>query len=254
MFSQNFQQQEVVPRHRAQETIPAISPPKPKAKKKSLSPPPQAAHTNDGTATESEHEPELEPELSPPPRRRRTPTASPPPKPTVPDTPPKEPLKKPKKGLGVIGGKKKIPEPEPQSERAPSPPPKQPSIQAEDHAPTIPSPAKTKKPTRLGMIGGKAKTKAAPPTEILPVQQESLTLAPSPDRKPRGQSPAPMQSVTDRVSPKRASREPSLPVKAPSAAPAPEETEAQRAGRKREELKRQLEAKSKAPAKKKRRF
>ncbi|KAJ5389928.1 uncharacterized protein N7496_000996 [Penicillium cataractarum] len=249
-----FEQQEVVPRHRAQDTKPAISPPKPKAKKKSLSPSPQTAHTNDGTATESEHE--LEPELLPPPRRRRTPTptASPPPKPTVPDTPPKEPIKKPKKGLGVIGGKKKIPEPEPQPERVPSPPPKEPSMQPEDHAPAIASPPKTKKPTRLGMIGGKTKTKAAPPTETHPAQQESPALVPSPERKPRGQSPAPMQPVTDSVSPEMESREPSLPVKAPSAAPAPEETEAQRADRKREELKRQLEAKSKVPAKKKRRF
>ncbi|CEJ55828.1 hypothetical protein PMG11_02059 [Penicillium brasilianum] len=249
-----FEQQEVIPRQRVQETESAIPPPKQEAKKKSLSPPPQPAHTNDGTATESEHEPELEPELSPPTRRRRTPAASPPLEPTAPDMPSKEPPSKPKKGLGVIGGKKKAAEPEPQPESAPSPPPKQPSIHSEDHTSTIASPAKTKKSTRLGMIGGKAKTKAATPTKTPPVQEESPAVGPSPERKTRGSSPAPMQPATDRVPPKRESREPSLPVQAPSAAPAPEETEAQRADRKREELKRQLEAKSKAPAKKKRRF
>lgn len=244
-----FQQQEVVPRQRAQETKPAISPSKPKPKRKIPSPPPQTGHTNEASATESEHEPEPEPELSPPPRRKHTPTPPPSAAPAVPDTPPKEPPKKPKKGLGVIGGKKKIPEPEPEPERAPSPPPVPTPVQTEDHAPATAPAAKAKKPPRLGMIGGKAKTKAVPP----PVQQEE-PMPSSLNRKTRGQSPAHKQLATDRVSPKRESLEPSLPAKAPSIAPAAEETEAQRADRKREELKRQLEAKSKAPAKKKRRF
>lgn len=43
-------------------------------------------------------------------------------------------------------------------------------------------------------------------------------------------------------------------MKETPAEPEREETEEQRADRKREELKRQLEAKSKAPVKKKRRF
>ncbi|GLI73643.1 hypothetical protein PoHVEF18_001863 [Penicillium ochrochloron] len=244
-----FQQQEVIPRHRAQETKPAISPHKSKPKKKTPSPPPQAAHPNEASATESENEPEPEPELSPPPptRRRRTPTPPPFAAPAVQEASLKNIPKKPKKGLGMIGGKKKIPEPQP--ERAPSPPPEPTPAQTEDHVPSTAQAAKAKKPTRLGMIGGKGKTKAASPPETLPVQQEAPPYLP--DRKTRGQSPAPEHG---RVSPKRESPEPSLPAKAPRTVPAVEETEAQRADRKREELKRQLEAKSKAPAKKKRRF
>jgi hypothetical protein len=244
-----FQQQEVIPRHRAQETKPAISPHKSKPKKKTPSPPPQAAHPNEASANESENEPEPEPELSPPPptRRRRTPTPPPFAAPAVQEASLKYIPKKPKKGLGMIGGKKKIPEPQP--ERAPSPPPEPTPAQTEDHVPSTAQAAKAKKPSRLGMIGGKAKTKAASPPETPPVQQEAPPY--SPDRKTRGQSPAPEH---DRVSPKRESPEPSLPAKAQRAVPAIEETEAQRADRKREELKRQLEAKSKAPAKKKRRF
>lgn len=96
------------------------------------------------------------------------------------------------------------------------------------------------------MIGGKAKTKAAPATET-PAPES----APSPEQKPRAGPPAPpTQPITERVSPKRESAELPVPVKTS----APEETEVQRAERRREELKRQLEAKSKVPAKKKRRF
>ncbi|OKO90839.1 hypothetical protein PENSUB_13140 [Penicillium subrubescens] len=243
-----FQQQEVVPRQKPQETQPVISPSKPKARKKTPSPSPKAVHTNEASATESEHEPEPEPELSPPPRRKRTSTPPPSAAPVAQDTPPTEIPNKPKKGLGMIGGKKKIPEPEP--ERAPLPPPEPTRVQIEDHAQSTAPATKAKKPTRLGMIGGKAKTKQAPLPETPSVQQEE-PLPSSPNQKTREKPPAPKH---DRVSPKRESLEPSLPAKAPSAVPAPEETEAQRADRKREELKRQLEAKSKAPAKKKRRF
>ncbi|PYI01048.1 XLF-domain-containing protein [Aspergillus sclerotiicarbonarius CBS 121057] len=127
------------------------------------------------------------------------------------------PLAKPR-GLGVIGGKKK------EKEALPS----LPSLKPE------PSSKPQAKPRGLGVIGGKKKeSQASPPP-------------------PPAQSPEPQNAIPKSHSP--------APEQQPKAPPPPpteqekEETEQEKADRKRDELKRQLDAKSKAPAKKKRRF
>ncbi|KAJ5131006.1 XLF/Cernunnos protein [Penicillium bovifimosum] len=199
-----------------------------------------------------------------------------------PEPQPREAPTKPKGGLGKIGGKSKKPEPQPQPRPSPSPasspPPvspaskrsakktqgwtglgriggkkKQPSPSPEPtspepqelpeeraSAPQSPAPAKTKRPGKLGMIGGKAKAKTQAPElardESPPPPAASPEKPSAPSRPVREKSPLPKAE------------------KARSATPVEPETEDQRADRKREELKRALEAKGKAPAKKKRRF
>jgi hypothetical protein len=100
------------------------------------------------------------------------------------------------------------------------------------------------------MIGGKAKAKASEAGRDKSPLPKSDTVAMSPEKA------APAKPKVDRQALKR--EESPLPTpapdKVPPAPPAEPETEDQRANRKREELKRSIEAKSKAPAKKKRRF
>ncbi|KAL4741283.1 XRCC4-like factor-domain-containing protein [Aspergillus similis] len=166
------------------------------------------------------------------------------------------PMSAPRKGpkqsrrLGVIGGKKKQPTPEPEPEPSSEP--------SQFHSPEPHRPPKKKKPLgRISVIGGhRSKQKAS---------QNSSSEAPDPSRTESVPPPAEMdqgQSNTEDEAEKKerpASSFPSLPeakkvkLKTP-AKPEREETEEEKADRKREELKRQLEAKSKAPAKKKRRF
>ncbi|RAL00615.1 uncharacterized protein BO80DRAFT_465098 [Aspergillus ibericus CBS 121593] len=119
--------------------------------------------------------------------------------------------------LGVIGGRNK-------EKEASSPPP---SLQPE------PSSKPQTRPRGLGVIGGKKKDRQASPL-------------------PSRQSPEPQNTISKSHSP--------APEQQPKAPPPPpieqekEETEQEKADRKRDELKRQLDAKSKAPAKKKRKF
>ncbi|GIJ99252.1 hypothetical protein Aspvir_001382 [Aspergillus viridinutans] len=133
------------------------------------------------------------------------------------------------RGLGVIGGKKK----EPPQQQIPQPS----SLSPESQGALTPEP-KLKRVGKLGMIGGKArKTSEVPPPASSRTRAETTT------------PPPPAKSESDEVSQRGAVKRSPSPVKPP-----PQETEQERADRKREELKRQLEAKSKAPAKKKRRF
>jgi hypothetical protein len=99
------------------------------------------------------------------------------------------------------------------------------------------------------MIGGKAKAKASEPARDTSPPPSSDTVI-SPEKA------APAKLKTDLQAPIKEESLLSTPAaeKGPSAPSAEPETEDQRADRKREELKRSLEAKSKAPAKKKRRF
>ncbi|KAL3436439.1 XRCC4-like factor-domain-containing protein [Aspergillus tetrazonus] len=177
-------------------------------------------------------------------------------------TPTSAPRKVPQQSrrLGVIGGKKKqaTPEPEPRPERESEPEPEPSSKPSRSQSPEPHPPPKKKKPLgRIGVIGGhKSKQKAV---------QDRSSEAPSSSRTESVLPPAETaqrQSNTEDEAEKKerpASRSPSLReakeanMKTP-AKPEREETEEEKADRKREELKRQLEAKSKAPAKKKRRF
>ncbi|KAJ5384882.1 DNA double-strand break repair and VJ recombination XRCC4 N-terminal [Penicillium concentricum] len=197
--------------------------------------------------------------------RRPLPSPSPPPSPPAQV---REAPKRPRGGLGMIGGKKKqAKEPSPTS--APSPPAQarecpesqEPSESLEEKqrinkdtlpmssTPAPPAAAKAKRSGKLGMIGGKAKAKASEPAR-------DRSLPPTPDTVMSPEKAAPAKPKADREASQK--EESPLPIpaaeKVPSAPPAESETEDQRADRKREELKRSLEAKSKAPAKKKRRF
>lgn len=166
----------------------------------------------------------------------------------------------------MIGGKKKqakepspSPTPSPPAQLRESPEPQEPSKSPEeeerideDHptSSTQPAAAKDKRTGKLGMIGGKAKAKVSEPARDKSPPPTSDTVVRSPEKTTPAIPKAGRQALKKEESP--------LPTPAagrvPSAPPAEPETEDQRANRKREELKRSLEAKGKAPAKKKRRF
>jgi hypothetical protein len=168
--------------------------------------------------------------------------------------------------LGVIGGKKKK-----EKEPAPSPlkPKERPNSPEEEGnndqvrlTSSVPSPAiaKPKRTGKLGMIGGKAKAKAKQTSRDATPPATSQTVIASPEKtSPAKPKPAQGDNATESTARQTMKREES-PLRKPvtekgSTTPPPgPETEDQRASRKREELKRQLETKSKAPAKKKRRF
>ncbi|KAJ5960089.1 uncharacterized protein N7479_007239 [Penicillium vulpinum] len=189
--------------------------------------------------------------------RRPSPSPSPPPSPPaqVHDVP-----KRPKGGLSMIGGKKKQAK-EPSPSPAPSPPaqardfpkplesPEEEEKINKEPAPVSSTPAPAKRSGKLGIIGGKAKAKASEPArDKSPLPSSDTVMSPekvSP-AKPKAESQAPKKEESPFPTPAA--------EKVPSAPPAEPETEDQRANRKREELKRSLEAKGKAPAKKKRRF
>ncbi|KAJ5294422.1 hypothetical protein N7508_009243 [Penicillium antarcticum] len=255
-----FERQETPPHLKRQHVQESVPSPRPKAKRKSPTSP-APSEEDEATASDTDPEPELAPKLAP--RKSRISSSSPEPEPEPASPAPK---KKPRGGLGVIGGKKKKdPEPEPVSS---SPKPNQQLKSPEEKASndkvrsTSPAPAsaKPKRTGKLGVIGGKAKTKGSQQPQYEPPSSTSQTVVasseqaspvkPRPAQKDNAPEPTAQQTIKQEESPilkpaaERASANP----------PAEPETEDQRASRKREELKRQLEAKSKAPAKKKRRF
>jgi hypothetical protein len=166
--------------------------------------------------------------------------------------------------LGVIGGKKKK-EPEQEPVISPPNPGDQSNLPEEENnnqvRPVFPSPApapvRPKRTGKLGMIGGKAKAKVSQPPQDEDLSQAEFT---SPEKlSPAKPNLAQEDDTTEATAQQTIKRE-TLPLlksavgKASTNHPSELETDDQRASRKREELKRQLEAKSKAPAKKKRRF
>ncbi|KNG89817.1 hypothetical protein ANOM_002830 [Aspergillus nomiae NRRL 13137] len=142
------------------------------------------------------------------------------------------------RGLGVIGGKKK------QTQAIPSEP-QSPSLikspSTTDQPPPATSPSietRTKRVSKLGVIGGKPSKNDATPT-LTPQAEEGNDNSPREISKHNSEPP----------------RSPSAERRQPKTTENSEREEGQeKADRKREELKRQLEAKSKAPAKKKRKF
>jgi hypothetical protein len=161
-----------------------------------------------------------------------------------------------KKGvLGKIGGKK------PEPKKVPSPEPAdtndlgQPTSDDDDlqphHARSKPQ-TTPKKGKKLGLIGGGKKKPQAAAVATTPEYEETdddLSAGPSksrPRQKAQSTSPSPPPPVSKSPSP--------IPHRAPKAEPEPELSAEQKANKKREDLKRQLDAKSKAPTKKKRKF
>ncbi|KAJ5156200.1 hypothetical protein N7492_009003 [Penicillium capsulatum] len=209
------------------------------------SPPLQAPvpETDEATASESE----AEVETASPPRLITSPF---PPRPKTISPVPKEAPKKARAGLGVIGGKKKPEKTPRQAWPEVEPSTKDHQERAETRGQVV-SPSKPKRTAKLGMIGGKAKAEAkATGNEPTPPRTEDT--GPSdmrPARPPETDRPV-LDSTGTEKSPEVKSKIPEN-IEPVSAAP---ETEEERANRKREELKRQLQVQSKAPAKKKRRF
>ncbi|KUJ24519.1 XLF-domain-containing protein [Mollisia scopiformis] len=159
-------------------------------------------------------------------------------------SPSPEPVPKPQKKFGKIGGKKDTPPPptpelEPDDEPEPSPPPK---------AATPPA-TKAKKP-KFGQIGGKKKT-----SESTPVPEESVATSPAPKAGIKRKLGA-IGHKAVKAEPSSQNPEEDIRGRAPTKeeTPPPRETSEDRADRKREQLKRELEEKAKAPVKKKRKF
>ncbi len=192
---------------------------------------------------DSQDEEITEDEASPPPISggdKSTASPTPPPKITAPE--------EPQRKLGRIGGKKQAPSPEPESE-----PERDISPSA---AKTVPAPATFKpKKWKLGQIGAKNKrAETPPPAEEAPEASKIET----PKRKlgairHKNQLPATKKeglSQTEELEIRgRTSVKPEK-----EKTPQPRETSEERADRKRQELKRELEDKAKAPVKKKRKF
>lgn len=192
---------------------------------------------DDGTASESELGAGFETHRAPSPLN---------PPPTQPN--PQEASKKRKGGLGVIAGKKKIEKekPSPPAPTSPGPPAGPKAEKAAEPAPS----AKSKRPTKFGTIGGKAKRRAmdsSPQRQSMPASPEPLRYLQSPEAGERVSKVATAHDLSEK------GKKSKTPPPAPEPAVVPE-TEDEKANRRREELKRELEAKSKAPSKKKRRF
>jgi hypothetical protein len=173
---------------------------------------------------------------------------------TASPTPPSEKAApaKPQRKLGKIAGKKEPPppdpEPEPVREVSPSP------------AKTILAPQAPKaKKGKLGQIGGKKKRAKTPPPAEEAQPQPKASKAATPKRKlgaigHKPQSPVTkkedgLSQVEEVEGRGRASAKPEK-----EKTPQPRETSEERADRKRQQLKRELEEKAKAPVKKKRKF
>ena len=169
-----------------------------------------------------------------------TASPTPPPKKTAPE--------KPQRKLGRIGGKKEAPpsEPEPELERDISPPP----------AKTGPAPETSKpKKGKLGQIGAKNKQAETPP----PADEAPETSRTETPKRKLGAIGHKHQSTATKK--EGLSQPEELEIRGRTSVnpekekvPQPRETSEERADRKRQELKRELEEKAKAPVKKKRKF
>ncbi|OJJ51304.1 hypothetical protein ASPZODRAFT_163158 [Penicilliopsis zonata CBS 506.65] len=177
---------------------------------------------------------------------------------------------KPQRKIGVIGGKKPVQsvsaKPSPQEEMDKETESESDQGQAKK-VPTGTSPAAAPKARVLGAIGGKTRTrtiKKPSPLDTPETAPEHTAVPAQAERKAEkstgkklgvigGKKQAPSDfTAQDHHQPVTSKQETA--VQEPAVPEETEETEEARAERRREELKRRLEAKSKAPTKKKRRF
>ncbi|KAJ6171886.1 hypothetical protein N7470_000953 [Penicillium chermesinum] len=232
-----------------------ISPPKTRrAKPESISPRPSDSQAGESTASESEGEPSPEPKSEPP--RKSMSTVSPltPTKPPTQHSEEKVPPKKLKGTLGVIGGKKTEEAVPPSPQKEPASPDASADYPKMSGPATSQSPATAKKPVKMGLIGGKAKTKASDRTEAASTPQLQPSSSKDDDSLASTDKVESSAAVPSRPSSKEEKHAVPVAEKLDDSSMALEpETEDQKADRKREELKRQLAEKSKVP-KKKRKF
>ncbi|KAL5050447.1 XRCC4-like factor-domain-containing protein [Aspergillus fruticulosus] len=209
-----------------------------KPKSPSPSPfPPRRKHepTKSLTYKETTDEDEdVEPQHTPPKRNTQKHTPKPAPRPG------------PKRSRGLEPEPE--PEPEPESSNEPS----------QSHSSEPHQPPKKKKPLgRIGIIGGhKSKQKASQNSSSEAPNPLRTGSVPLPAKANKGNSDTEDEAKEKQGAPSRSSPLPKAKTvkRETPAEPEREETEEEKADRKREELKRHLEAKSKATAKKKRRF
>lgn len=156
-----------------------------------------------------------------------------------------------KRRLGKIGGKKEPPPPSPELE---------PETEDEDFSPhprkTTPAEEAAKpKKGKLGKIGGKRKQVdglAVEETESDPKPKPAQPVTPA-KRKLGTIQGHRTNGASDKVTPTKVDKEKEVkPEK--EATPSPHETAEEKANKKREQLKKELEAKAQAPPKKKRKF
>lgn len=214
----------------------AASKPKPK-------PTPQPP-ANDDESTADETEP-----VAPSPAKRKSasPTPDPNPIPT-----------RPKKKFGKIGGKKEAPPPPPapeaEAESTDSEPPRSPPHRAKHTTPPPASPLKAKK-GRIGKIG--SNKAAVPPASTPPPAADIPSSPPSTRATPKrkiGHIGGTKKEHDDVKIEHDSQGTRGRGIVQPEEEPEVRETSTERADRKREELKRELEEKARAPIKKKRKF
>ncbi|QKX53544.1 uncharacterized protein TRUGW13939_00623 [Talaromyces rugulosus] len=201
--------------------------------KASQRPPSSTASTASSDALQPTHAEQATESDSPSPQRR---SVIPPPSSTQHEKPVAAPKRK--GGLGKIGGKK--PEPEPVKEE-----PSQPA------SPPLEKPTSTQPTKKLGTIG----SKKAAPTIDLPSRDTGTVrgggmTASEDDSDDLDSGPTKLAQP----GPPTSNESPPPVLKRPSSEPEEELSAQQKADKKREDLKRQMNAMSKAPQKKKRRF
>ncbi|KAH8813090.1 XRCC4-like factor-domain-containing protein [Xylogone sp. PMI_703] len=196
--------------------------------RKSPSPAPLPKPTQDESTTEEEEEEgvALRPKSPSPPKKKTPPPKSPSPSPK---RNPETPVKQTKRStLGRIGAKKKDPTPEPEPEPEQVQPRPEEETEGEPDTPAKKTPTPKKK-TKLGAIGRRRGEEAGSSSQKV---HDDGDMEDDEDTRGRRRTKTPE-------------------VKEPTP---PRETSEERADRKREQLKRELEQKAKVPVKKKRKF
>lgn len=239
-------------------------------KKKAARQPSPAPLANDDNDDENGTADDISPQESSP-ARRETNSSTPDPVP-VPH--------RPQKKLGKLGGTKKAaPPPEPEAEVEPEP--QHSSTEDDEEAgkekekePSLsppPMPPSKAKKSKLGSLGRKKNTAAASASvEPDPEPASSPPASTPPETQPGSNTTTPKRKLGGLRGNKKGKKEdevkeeqnsqrgggssPLVPGKEKTKTPEPRETSLERADRKREALKRELEEKAKAPVKKKRKF
>ncbi|KAK2757041.1 hypothetical protein FQN54_005010 [Arachnomyces sp. PD_36] len=215
----------------------------------SESPPPQVTNHNADDSTESDEEDVPSPAKQPPVEKTVRPAAE------------DKPKKQRAGGLGMIGGGKKYKDKQPSRDPTPLPDRSRDASGDEEESRPRDTPKKQKRGGKLGVIGKKANNQPDKSSKDLPSRSSKKTTPMNDDEdddlddqaasKPRSSKDT---SRTKELPKVETSSSPEPPPKKPPPEPEKEETAAEKANRRREELKRQLEAKEKAPTKKKRKF
>ena len=167
------------------------------------------------------------------------------------------PVPKTRRVIGQIGGKKKVASPTPDAQRQDQREPERPKSSADTISDELTAPATINKPTarpkkKLGQIGGKKRKSTTPPPDVTTRNGGDAAIAGTP-KKSTGVQEEKRHAPNAKEEEESARGRPSVKAER-SATPPPRETSDERADRKREQLKKELAQRAKAPAKKKRKL